>query len=363
VKEFNQTPIPKAIRRKYGWYQWLDHFFGRERSFRWNEKKRRALYHELEKHLKSKGEGKVIPVDRHTNLSLEDFTKNYLLPNKPVVFEGGAKDWACVQNWSFDHFDALHGEDEIVVSGDSLLDKPFDVLTLHELIAQMKAGGDAYYRFYPLLEKHPEHLKDIDLAWCRSIRGKRKVGELFQVFMGGKGTGTALHNSIGSNLFTQVHGQKHWRFYPVEATMVIDPPPGKNYHRAAPYRTKEGPFDPFNPNFDPPYSLFRYLDVYDTVLQPGDVLYNPPHCWHAVNNPTDSIGLGYRWLSYKRGFSASRLYSFLDMLSLSPPPWKLYSYFKKDYNLLHIKELGVQKEFDETLKARERDEGLRNSSK
>jgi len=63
--------------------------------------------------------------------------------------------------------------------------------------------------------------------------------------------------------------------------------------------------------------------------------------------------VGYRWLSYGHGFKASFLYSLLDVLSVKPPPWKAYKYFKKDYNLLHIKELGQYGAFEKAKHRRD----------
>ena len=337
-------------RFKYGYYQFMDHFLGRARSFKWHEKGRRKFYRKLHDHLKAQGTGQAIPVDRMQTYDEKVFRRDYLKKGKPVIFEGIAKDWASVQKWSLEYFKELHGTDEIVISGDSLLQEPFEITTLADIIDNIHQGGDKYYRFYPLLVKHPEHLLEMDYKWLRSIRGKGKIGEFFQVFIGGKGTSTALHNSIGSNLFTQVHGEKHWVMYPVEYSMVIDPEPGRNYHRAAPYRTKDGPFNPFQPDYETPNTLYQYLDRYELHLKPGDVLYNPPHFWHAVENDSNSIGVGYRWLSYGSGFRSSFLYSLLDVFSLKPAPWKAYRYFKMDYNLLHIMELG---KYDEYQKAKQ----------
>lgn len=245
-----------------------------------------------------------------------------------------------MQKWSLDYFKELHGEDEILLSGDNIREEAFETLKLKELIDNIQQGGSKYYRFYPLLSRHPEHLKDFDYKWLRDRKASKSLGEFFQVFIGGKGTSTPMHNSTGGNLFTQVYGEKKFMLYPPNKTMIVDPEPGKNLHRSAPYKKADGPFDPFHPNYETPYTLFKYIDSYEAHLKPGDILFNPPHYWHAVSNLTDSIGVGYRWWSPLNSMKVSFLYSVLDMCVLNPPFWKLKNMFGTDYNILHLMETG-----------------------
>lgn len=337
-------------RLKYGLLQTMDHIVGRRTGMRLTKKFRKKFYAQLSETLEKKGEGKIIQIDRVKDISFEEFKTKYVDKGIPVVLEGAAKNWQCVKDWNLQYFKEKHGDDEIVISGDSALEKAFEITTLNGLIDNINSGGDKYYRFYPLLERHPEHIQDIDLEWMRKHRGKGGYGEYFQVFIGGNGTYTPLHNSIGANLFTQIHGEKHWRMYAPYHTMIIDPDPGKNFHRSAPHRKKTGPFNPFTMDFEPPYQLFKYIDCYDTLLKPGDVLYNPPHFWHAVKNKSTTIGMGYRWLSFPLARKSTRLYTFFDMVAINPPIWTLYKQFKMDYNLLHIKELGAEKSFETEVK-------------
>ncbi len=337
--------ITKANRLLYGYFQVIDHFFGRPNTFRLHNDSRRKLYKDLHRQLAENGEGKEILVERRKNLSQKDFRKKYLKNGIPVILDGAAKDWPCVKKWNLDYFNELHGEDEIVITGDNIREKAFEILRLKDLIENIKTGGTKYYRFYPLLSRHPEHIQDFDYKWLRSRKAKRSIGEFFQVFIGGKGTGTPMHNSTGGNLFTQVYGEKKFFLYPPNKTIIVDPEPGANLHRSAPYKSAAGPFDPFNPNYETPYTLFKYIDNYAAYLKPGDVLFNPPHYWHAVTNITDSIGVGYRWWSPLNSMKINFLYSFLDMCVIKPPVWKLHKMFGTDYNLLHLMETGNLEEY------------------
>lgn len=143
----------------------------------------------------------------------------------------------------------MHDEDEIVIVNQIDITEPYQKMTLKELIEGINKGKGQYYRFYPLLERHPKHILDFDYKWLIERRNKFTLIDSFQVFIGGDKSITNIHNASQSNLFTQVEGEKEWRFYHHLNTAIIDPAPARNVYREAPYNAKEGPFDSFNLDF------------------------------------------------------------------------------------------------------------------
>lgn len=346
--EFRRN-IKTSQRFEYGIYQILDHFFGRERVFRWLGKRRQKFYKNLHATLKASGEGKITPIERRTNLSVEEFQKHYVRKGIPVILEGAAKDWDCANKWSLEYFKELHGKDEILLVNQEQVGFPHEKTTLGDVIDNIRSGGKKYYRFYPLLDKHPEHIKDFDYKWLLERSGKMKFFESFQVFIGGKDSVTSFHNAASSNLFVQTYGEKTWVIYSHYYSMIFDPDPVRNIYRHGPHKTEKGPYDPFNPNFDYPYTLFKYIDGYEVKLKPGDVLWNPPFYWHAVHNPTDAIGVGYRWFAPLNALKVAPLYMCLDLFARNPPIWKGYKLANKDFNLVNLAETG---KLDDFLKER-----------
>ncbi|MBC7696048.1 MAG: cupin-like domain-containing protein [Burkholderiales bacterium] len=326
--------LKRKQRFKFAVFQIADQFFGRKKIF----KNRTKFYKELFETLPKHGEGKIMSIERRVDLSLEEFKNHYVKKGIPVVLEGAAKDWDCVKNWSLDYFNELHGNDEIVLFDFDIKDK-YEMITLSDVIKNIKSGGKKYYRFYPLLARHPEHINDFDYKWLKERSNSLLNLEAFQIFMGGKNTKTHLHNANPPNIFVQAYGEKHWFLYSHYYSPIIDPSPTENMYREAPNKRGNTPFDPFIPDFDSPYELFKYIDGYSAHLKPGDVLWNPPFYWHAVNNTTDSIGVGYRWIQPMYSFKISPLFMFLDFCSFKPPIWKTWSYFKKDINQLNIDEM------------------------
>jgi len=351
--------IKTGQRIEYGIYQILDHFMGRPRVFKMLGKRRKKFYRNLLETLKKSGEGKIIPIDRRTDLSKEEFFSHYVKKGIPVVMEGAAKDWDCVKNWSLQYFKELHGKDEIMMVSDQANMKNYETTTLGEVLDNIRGGGSKYYRFYPLLEHHPEHIKDFDYNWLLERRKGFTFFDTFQLFIGGKGTVSYLHNANAPNLFVQTFGEKNWVLYSHYYTPIIDPDPVRNIYRNAPFRAKNNmPFDPFNPDYSPPNELYKYIDGISVSLKPGDVFWNPPFYWHTVKNGSDSIGVGYRWVAPFYSFKISPLYTFLDLFALHPPIWKSYNLVKKDNNLVHLAESG---KLDEYLKEKGDKEKLKNA--
>lgn len=335
-----------AMRFQYGYYQFMDHFFGRKRSFNWHKRSRTNFYKKLHQQLKDSGIGKVYPVDRRTDLTYKEFVKEYVRKGMPVILDGQAKDWDCVKNWSLDYFKNTYGDDKIVMVNQEYMERDYLELTLKEVIENIEKGKPNYYRFYPLLERHPERIKDFDYKWLRKHRSLTTIFEAFQVFIGADQTLTPLHNANQSNLFVQAYGEKKWKMYPNYYASIIDADPARNVYRQAPYKKDEGPFDPFNPNYDSPYTLYQYIDSFEANLKPGDVLWNPPYFWHAVRNEGNAIGVGYRWISPFYSWKMAPLYMFLDAFVTNPPFWKAYRLYKKDTNLLHMAEYDKLKDYE-----------------
>jgi hypothetical protein len=349
--------IKPGQRFEYGIYQFLDHFLGREKVFKMMGKRRKKFYVKLLETLKASGEGKIMPIERRSDITLKEFKEHYMAKNIPVVFSGIAKDWDCVKKWSFEYFKDLHGDDEALMATQENM-KNYETCTLREVIENIETGGGKYFRFYPLLDKHPEHFKDVDYKWLLERKNKFSLFDAFQVFIGGKNTISFIHHANPPNLFVQVWGRKDWILYPQYYSMVIDPDPVRNIYRSAPYRKNGKPFDPFNPDYEAPFELYKYIDGFKAELQPGDILWTPPHYWHTVKNISDSIGMGYRWAAPLYALKITPFYMFLDLFAFNPPIWKSYKLLKRDTNLIHLAEAG---KLDDYLKEKAEKEKLQKA--
>lgn len=328
----------------YGLFQILDKVVGRKMGKKLTPISRKMLYDRIENHLKKNGLGVEREVQRVSSISMSELKARFIDKNLPVVIEGGALEWDCCKKWSLDYFSELHGEDKVTLVGNDSRETPFEILKLKDVIDNIHTDNNKYLRFYPLLTEHPEHLVDFDYKYLRSALGRFSGWERFQVFIGGRNSKTPVHNAMACNLFIQAYGEKKWLLYPPDITAIVDPNPGINFHRGAPFKSIDGPFDPFDPNYNNPYHLYQYVDTLSVHLRPGDIFYNPPHYWHSVQNTTDSIGIGYRWLSASQSLKAAPLYTFLDLIS-APFNKHIYQDRKKDYYLIHLMEQGLYSKY------------------
>jgi hypothetical protein len=350
--------IIRGKRLEFGLYQFLERFIGIGRVNRIFGKRKKAFRAKLLDELIKSGKGKSIPIDRRKNLSLEEFKREYRNKGIPVVLEGAANEWACVKNWSFEYFKKLHGDDVIALTNYQLKDI-YETTTLGEVIDNIRSGGGKYYRFYPLLIRHPEHIKDFDYPWLLKRKNPLTWFEAWQVFMGGKRAITPIHSENQCNLFVQAYGEKKWIIYPVYYTMVLNPAPARHMYRNPDMKSEKNPFNFFSPDFNI-YPEYQYINWFEADLKPGDILFNPCFSWHTVENTTDSISMGYRWVAPLYAFKLAPLYFFLDLLVRNPSIFKSAKLYIEDTNLVRIAESGNLEKY---LKEKEEKEKLAKTAK
>ena len=304
-------------RRSYTALFVTDHMLGRERVDRLFPAWRRALQDRLLERIARNGPGRCLPLPRVRNLDRRTYFKEFVRKSHPVVFEGAAAGWECCRKWSFDWIKERFGDDDVLLVDHAEQDRnplaaPVEYLTLADLINGIDKGSMKYARFHPLLQRHPELRQDIDQTWLSEHLTNRRTSwmHFYTLFLGGQGTDTAIHNAGNENIFVQIAGQKKWRFYPVEHTPIFDPVANRSMYKYTKYH-------PDSPDFER-FPMARHMDYYETVLQPGDVLYNPPYYWHHVSNPVRSIGVGCRWSNIRTAFQASPLLSTLELFNTNP---------------------------------------------
>ena len=300
--------------QKYQMWRALDHFVGGKAPARKYEAKRHQLMPSLDL---SKKPVKPIPVRR--DISDAEFLEQHVRRAQPVVLKGRASEWPCVQEWSMDWLRDNYGEDKVDIfdpldSTSNRVNNDVEVTTLSTVLDAMEKGDvSKYSRFNRLLYDHPDLVDHFDWQWLRRMRSPWSSGKTFQVFIGGKGTRTSLHCAGEHNLFTQVHGRKHWYFVEPRADIWLRPPVTRT-----PYFYSL--FNPEKPDFDS-HPGMAVTQVWECTLESGDVLFNPPFWWHQVHNVTPSIGVGFRWFDLVDNLKSSPMGTALTLLATNPPIW------------------------------------------
>jgi len=253
----------------------------------------KSLHERFLKSYRKDGKGRVLEIPRISGKEEKTILKEYVKKGKPVIITDVASHWDCVKKWSPQYFKDAFGDDDILISDNLANTETSDYFNvqyakLREIIECMEKGDNSKYaRFNNLLYIHPELIDDVDSEWLGKMKGIPTRRGLFQIFIGAKGTKTSLHAACAHNYFTQVYGVKRWRLI-----SSSDDPALKPVINGSPFFVST--FDPEFPSYEE-HPAAEYLDIYESDLKAGEILFVPSSFWHHVVNETDSIGFGYRW--------------------------------------------------------------------
>jgi len=304
-----------------------DWLLGQERMERVIPRRWDRFHARLLSKARRNGGGDTYEVARERNLTPEAFKERYFLPGIPVVLEGAASQWPAIRKWSPEYLLRRCGQDEVAVldahhwrvNNDTVseaVSTAETVMKVGDLLQNMKSGGAWYGAFLELLDKYSDIRADLDFSFIESfgqanprIPWHRNV--LAKMYVGGPNTSTSLHCAGISNLYVQVYGRKKWVLVQPEFTPFMYPAlsNGLNWQSRVDFR-------------DPDYEvcpLYRYVDRYETVLEPGDILWNPPFVWHGVMNLTESIAVSLWWTNVTRAFSNNALFAALTLCGRPNP--------------------------------------------
>lgn len=323
-------PLPSQARLKFAMLRICEHVFGnnllKQRHLRnLIDKKQQEVDQELERFFACKGEGRKLEMDRRPDLTGEEFRNYYVRHTIPVVMPGIAKNWECVKKWSPQFFADKYGDDRVILINDDIAtdESVEEESTLGDSIRSMGTGNFKYARFVPLFHNHPELLDEFDRPWLgKFINGDpnalrlygtkgKGIGIRSHLFIGEQGASTNLHCALTNNLFVNVYGRKRW----IIASSIYDPA------LKSPVNRGPGVFgsgvNPLKPDYEN-FPMSRYVDWYEVMLEPGDVLYNPAFYWHHVTNITNNVSVGVRWYSFRDAMQAAPLKNIMSFMATNP---------------------------------------------
>jgi hypothetical protein len=148
--------------------------------------------------------------------------------------------------------------------------------TVKTFFESMKNGNPFYIAGASnIFERHPELHDMVDNEEIKKVEPGFRTAT--QIFLGLPDMGSDIHCAIGINIFRQVVGQKKWWFIPPHQTPYLKPAINVNGFSAHTHTLvgKEGA---------QPSPWLSKLVRYTSVLNPGDVLINPPWYWHGILN-------------------------------------------------------------------------------
>jgi hypothetical protein len=191
----------------------------------------------------------------------------------PVVIRGAIKNSTAVNEWGKEFF-VQNYPDAPVVAKQTFGSMYFKTVrtTMREFYEALEEGVDAnLVSSSSIFAKHPELLEQIMTPFeADFITPEGKKVYLHQLFIT-PGSRTKHHAELGGNLYRQISGRKRWTMVAYEATKFMCP---HFVHGSALVKSCSVGFDS--------EEWYARLPRMETILEPGDMFYNPPWAWHDV---------------------------------------------------------------------------------
>lgn len=161
-------------------------------------------------------------IERRSNLSYEQFLKEYLIPDKPVILTGAMEDWPTMSKWGAEYFKSTLSNQKVKVAvsengmfpskpeqGWSATDyEQMDFFDYLNMIEDSKKLEKVYYLQHKSLpDVFPELLNDIQIP-----KYIKSLNPTINLWIGSGGNVTPIHYDFSSNFLAQVKGGKSYSF-------------------------------------------------------------------------------------------------------------------------------------------------------
>jgi histone arginine demethylase JMJD6 len=246
-------------------------------------------------------------IEHRDNLSYEEFARDYLYANKPVVITDALKGWKAVQRWTPEFFKQnfadmkfslpekgkaqykADGKGEVEYTMASFIDR---VLSSTEENPAPYFRNQILYDLFPTLKQDIQPLPEyFQPNWLPDRYMVKYVGEVLnrgaalEIYIGGQGGAfPVLHyDGAGAHAFLmQVYGRKQFIIYPPSQEKFLYPSPEKENLSLI------NSVD--NPDLAK-FPLFAQAEPTVFILEPGEMLFIPSHWWHTTKMLTPSISI------------------------------------------------------------------------
>jgi hypothetical protein len=247
----------------------------------------------------------ITEMDRVRQPSVEEFRERYLLPQRPVVIEGAIETWKALAEWSPESFTRRHGEQHVRVVRIGKADRGQfganlrqDEIRVADYMALFSAPGDEAPEISMggvAVREFPGLLDDLEYPIYIDKPG---VSPFF--WIGIRGAKTKLHYDLQDNLHLLITGRKRVyladrrqlkNLYPIPLLV-----PRWYLHPLRPFNVNriKSRVDIEHPDYDA-FPRLRNVELLETTLERGEMLFIPSCWWHELHNVESSIAINYWW--------------------------------------------------------------------
>ncbi len=244
----------------------------------------------------------VIPSIEATDFDKEFFDYWRKDINMPIVVKGFLKGTEIMEYAKKEFLIKHRGDTEVkCMSKDNKDDNRLgqnlepDITTLENFLTSPDFQNHYINNFYGILEDEDFDTKCNGLE-LDQIQGQRNIIAQWFISRSSK-LGSSLHCAGGENMFLNIVGQKEWHFIDPSYTAVLQASVSKYGVYAISEMMEEIGTDG-HAELIAGYPHMRHVPFYKTVLEEGDLLFNPPFWWHTVRNLSDyNVGCATRYWS------------------------------------------------------------------
>jgi hypothetical protein len=248
-------------------------------------------------------------IERVKTITKEDFYKNYVKKQKPLVIEQLTADWPAYDKWKLEYIKEIAGNevvplyDDRPVSHKDGFNEAHATMKMSDYVNLLMTKPTNYRIFaYNFMSKIPSLQNDF--IWPKI--GLRLIKQMPMLFFGGENAKVFIHYDIDySNiLHFHFHGKKQCiLFAPTETPYLYKVP-------HALISREDIDFD--NPDFEKFPALKKAKGLVCT-LQHGEMLYMPEGYWHYMRYVTPGFSMSLRAFPRRISSLAKAGYNLLIM--------------------------------------------------
>ena len=255
---------------------------------------------------------KLIEIPRITTLTKDQFLKDYLRPQKPVVIERYIEDWPAYSKWNFEYIKEIAGEKIVPLYDDRPVDhkegfnQPHATMKMKDYIDLLLKEPTKYRIFlWNVMKEVPELQKDFNFPDF----GIPIMKGLPMLFFGGTDSHTFMHYDIDlANIF-------HFHFAGKKECILFPQSENKYLYKIPHSLITHESIDFSRPDYEK-WPALKFAVGYKTQLNHGEVLYMPEGYWHYMKYITPGFSMSLRSVARNPLHLSKALYNVLIMRHL-----------------------------------------------